>query len=88
MNRGLTLPGLSKAIGGTTIREGKSLPIADGCLRIDDEDIPVTLLNDDGSALYIEVDLLQGAHSLHAFFRDAKGNAICGAYYVRVSRLN
>lgn len=87
LNRGLTQGGLSEAIGGTAIREGKSLPIVDGCVRIDNEEVVATSRNHDNSAIAVNVDLSKGSHLLKAFFRDGRGREICGAYYVRVTRL-
>lgn len=85
LNRDLRAAGPAESIGGTAIREGVPLPIAYGCIRVDEESALSVRAKQDAPTVDIEVTLSKGQHSLNAFFRDELGQDICGAYYVRAT---
>lgn len=87
LERDLTLAGPASAVGGTSIREGKALPIAAGLLMADDG-TPVTINTEPGAVkLGATITLTKGNHQLRAWFRDKEGKDLCGAYYVRITKL-
>ena len=88
LGRSLTEDGPAKAIGGTSIRKGVALPIDAGCLSINDE-APVVIKKSGNSSNSISINctLKAGAQTLRAWFQNAEGRDLCGAYYLRVTRL-
>lgn len=87
LERDMTLAGPAEAIGGTKIREGKALPIAEGSLVLDDGE-PVVMTTTRGAVkLTTTITLQKGDHRIRAWFRDKDGKDLCGAYYVRITKL-
>jgi len=87
LQRTLTAAGPSTAIGGTKIREGKSLPIAYGCLSVNHTKPIVAKSNINAVSIVTEVYLKKGFNELQAWFKDQYNKDLCGSYYVRIQRL-
>jgi len=87
LNRSMDVAGLETAIGGTKLRTGKALPVAGGCVVLNGA-APV-LINGTPGATKIAVDIMlnAGNNTLQAWFKNKEGQDICGAYYVRLTRL-
>ncbi len=88
LTRDMTLAGPSLSIGGAPLREGRPLKIETGCLSIDGDE-PKVLRKDQrySDRIVIDEDLKSGPATLRAWFRDAQGRDICGAYFVRITRV-
>ena len=88
LNKKLTEPGLSTSIGGTKINKGKALPIHAGCISINNETEDVKNTEADAKDISFELNLPKGEIDFQAWFKDDKGNDVCGAYYVRIEKIN
>lgn len=88
LQRPLTLAGPAAAVGGTKLAQGRSVPVAAGCVSLDNAK-PQTLASEQEGAdnISMVVSIAKGRHTLRCWFRDSKGNDLCGAYYVKVERL-
>lgn len=87
INRSLTVSGPSVSIGGTAMRSGKALPIDAGYISINNA-IPVTnKVAGNSNSISFETNLTVGVNKLKAYFGNASGQYICGAYYVRLEKL-
>lgn len=87
LQRKLTEKGPSKAVAGSPIREGKELPIAAGCV-IMNKGVPVVKNSTaDATSISFDMDLQAGENSLQAWFKNKNGEDVCGAYYVKISKL-
>jgi hypothetical protein len=69
------------------MEEGLALPIAQARLMVERQQHTVTVEPGDKAAVFT-VQLSAGPTLLHTWFDDARGEPICGAYYVYVSRLD
>jgi len=87
LERQLTQNGPSESIAGTALRTGKSLPITYGCVQVDNSERITSSAAAGAVTVNTKVTLTKGSHLLKAFFKDRNKNNVCGAYYVRVSRL-
>ncbi|MET0393306.1 MAG: arylsulfatase [Chitinophagaceae bacterium] len=87
LEREMTRAGPAVAIGGTKIREGKALPVAAGSLVLDSGEQLILAGTPGATKLSTTVTLQKGAHQLQAWFRDKDGKDLCGAYYVRITKL-
>ena len=89
LNRALQKIGIDAAIGGTPIRRGKALPIQSGCLSINGAK-PLEAMKDNPGATEIrfDVNLTKKDRQLQAWFRDGQKNDLCGAYYVRLTKVD
>ena len=88
LERNLTDVGPDTSIGGTKLRTGKALNIEFGCISLNNRE-PVVMRKSDGKANKIVIDMIlpKGKHSLRAWFKDASGLNVCGAYYLRVKKV-
>jgi hypothetical protein len=69
------------------VAAGKALPIAGARLSIGGQELSVKTAADDKAAAF-RVKLKGGVKTrLHAWFQDAAGADLCGAYYAEVRRL-
>lgn len=86
LNQALNTAGITKAVGGTPLRTGKSLPIEKGCLSVN-ESAPVTEVKANAQATLIEmkVKLSRKDSTLRAWFQNNKGKDVCGTYYLRLT---
>ena len=88
INRKLTAVGPSVAVGGTSIRSGKALPIDVGCISLNNGN-PIEMKSAlNATQIAIETDIPTGLNTLKAFFNDINGQYICGAYYVRIEKIS
>jgi arylsulfatase len=85
--RELTSRGLEFAVGGTKIWEGRSLPIKSGCIIINDNSEIRNVTDPHSNKISFEKDLAAGDHAFQAWFRDENDNDLCGAYYVRFTKI-
>ena len=88
LGRGMTLRGPQYAVGGTQIREGKALAIASGSLLINNKRIPEVKTRHDATKIDFKINLKKGPAKIQAWLNDEEGLPLCGAYYVRIKRLN
>jgi arylsulfatase len=86
LNQALNTAGITQAVGGTPLRTGKSLPVEEGCLSVN-ERTPVTAVKKNAQATLIEMTVKLSAkdNTLRAWFRDGKGKDLCGSYYLRLT---
>lgn len=84
LDRSLTAAGPAQAVGGRKINPGKALPIAFGCVALNDGTPTVIKTTDDATEVTLEMTLSAGDQRLQTWFRDSAGQDICGAYYLRV----
>jgi arylsulfatase A-like enzyme len=87
LNRPMTVKGPAKAIGGTLLREGKAVPVAVGCARVDGGVIKEAVVKESDYQVAIEMELGKGPHELNAWFKDKEGKDVCAAYYVTIERI-
>ncbi|TZF82257.1 arylsulfatase [Pedobacter sp. BS3] len=87
LNRALTLAGPAKAVGGTKLRTGKPLDIASGCVSLNNGAAVTVNSKPNATAIPVEINIKAGENTLQAWFKDKNGQDVCGAYYVRVTRL-
>jgi arylsulfatase A-like enzyme len=89
LRRPLTAAGPAFAEGGTRLRTGRAVAVRSACLSIDGK-APLAGEKKDSGATEITVQaaLKPGLHTLQGWFRDGGGTAVCGAYYLRVTRLS
>lgn len=73
-------------LAGKLMNAGKALPIANAHLSIAGLERDVST-GPDAVAASFRVRLPAGRTQLHAWFRDAQGGDVCGAFYARVARL-
>lgn len=88
LNKKLTETGISTSIGGTKINKGKALPIYTGCISINNKKEIVKNAKADAKNISFELNLPVGEFDFQAWFKDEGGNNVCGAYYVRIEKLN
>ncbi len=87
LNRELTLAGPAEAVGGTGLRAGKGLDIAEGCVSLNGGAPARAVSRPGATSIALEIPIAAGANTLRAWFKDRQGRDVCGAYYVRVTRL-
>ena len=89
LNRALNEAGIGKAIGGTPIRKGKALPIQSGALSVNGR-APLTAdkASPNATEIRFDVKLTGKDRQLQAWFRDKQENDVCGAYYVRLTKVD
>ena len=86
LRRPLSQAGPDTAEGGTRIRAGKNVPVHAGCLSIDGQNPLVGAPADErSSGVVITTKMSKGDHTLAGWFRDGKGEDLCGAYYLKVT---
>lgn len=87
INRSLVVSGPSVSIGGTSIRNGKGLPIDAGYISINNTNPVKSTATTNATKITFETNLSAGVNTLKAYFADAGGQYICGAYYVRIEKI-
>ena len=88
LERSLTAEGPTKAVGGTPIRKGVSLPIDAGCFSVNGKAPLVAKKgNEEAHLVSFTTVLEKGEQTFRGWFRDAAGKDVCGAYYMRVKRV-
>lgn len=88
-DRALNIRGVSEAVGGYKLRQGRAIPIVYGCLSVN-EAKPVVQKSEGSEAISVvmETRLSKTDTTLRAWFKDDKMNNVCGAYYLRISYLH
>ncbi|MDE0103356.1 MAG: arylsulfatase [Bryobacterales bacterium] len=86
LERDLTKAGPAATIGGVLITPGKALAIRSAALSVNGANPTVSTAGKGARGVPFEVTLLEGRSTLQAWFRDASGRDISGAYYARVQR--
>lgn len=87
LNRNLNVKGPQFSIGGNIIRTGNSFGIKYGCLKIGSSDVKVKEAIDNSNSVLFETKLEKGETKLRAWFMDKNKNDVCGAYYVRLTKI-
>ncbi len=88
LSRKLTDIGPDKSIGGSNLRKGKKLPVEYGSLSLNgNAPVIIKKLNHSATCIPMEIEIKAGKNTLKAWFKDADGINLCGAYYVRVKKL-
>ena len=76
--------GSDKAVGGTPVREGKAVPVARTCARLNGGVLKEVPVRENDHQAVIEMELAKGIHQLNAWFKDKEGKDNCAAYYVTI----
>ena len=88
LNQSLTEEGPKKSIGGTALRKGVSLPITTGCLSVNEATPIIGKISvEEPHLIFLTCRLLEGEQTLRAWFQDGEGKDLCGAYYLRIKRI-
>jgi arylsulfatase A-like enzyme len=87
LNRALTAIGPATAVGGTTLQQGKSLPIDAGTVSLNNVVVSTVKSKPDATKISVEINMEAGENTLQAWFKDKDGKDICGAYYVNIKKL-
>jgi arylsulfatase A-like enzyme len=82
----LRLDPSGKSINGIPIPEGRALPISSGCVSLNGNEPKIKTRKPDATAIAIELKLPAGRNTLQAWFKDEKGQELCGAYYVKIKK--
>jgi arylsulfatase len=87
LNRQLTRIGPDTAIGGIKIRAGKAIPVKSGSLSLNGKAPIIERASYLATKISMIVEIPPGDNTLQAWFSNEDGNAVCGAYYLRVTRI-
>lgn len=85
MNRPLSAIGPGETIGGMPIDPGVALPIASGSLSLNGGDRLEARPNDNGTLIEFTIEIPAGKHTLQAWFHDASGRPLSGAFYATLA---
>lgn len=88
LNRDLNDVGPKFSIGGNHIRTGKAIEIEFGCMVIGNQSVKIqkkTLPN--SKSIVFETVLEKGETQFGAWFQDKNKNNVCGAYYVKLTKI-
>jgi arylsulfatase A-like enzyme len=85
LNRPLSVIGPGETIGGMPIDPGVALPIASGTLSLNGEDRLVAKPNYNGTLVEFNIAIPAGKHMLQAWFHDASGEQLSGAFYATLA---
>lgn len=87
LNRKLNGKGPEFSIGGKSINPGKALDIAYGYISIGNEEIKIQKTGQNLNAISFQKELKKGEARFRGWFADKNKNDVCGAYYVRFTKL-
>lgn len=87
LNKNLNEKGPEFSIGGNSIRTGNSLGITHACLAIGSSELKVEKAMPNSNSVLFETELEQGNTYLRGWFMDNDKNNLCGAYYVKLTRI-
>ncbi len=87
LNTKLNSKGPEFSVGGKSINQGKALEIAYGCISIGKEEIQIQKAVQNSSYISFQIELERGETQFRGWFMDNNENNICGAYYVRVTKI-
>jgi len=88
LQRQLTIAGPEQAVGGTDITPGKAFPIEFGCVALNNSRPVIMRASQGATKITIDITLPGGENQLQAWFNDKEGKAICGAYFLRMERID
>lgn len=89
LKRLLTAKGPATSYALTKMQMGKSVPIKYGCISINNTALFITSeTSGNATKIVTEIYLPAGNSDLQAWFKDEDKNDLCGAYYVKLERLN
>ncbi len=77
---------LGATLSGNITPPGKALPVAEAKLKVAGKELAEAVMGEARTAIF-KVNLPQGRTQLQAWFRDATGTDLCGAFFVRVTLL-
>jgi hypothetical protein len=87
LHRRMDIAGPANGVGGTPIRKGKAVRFSTACLSVNGQPPLVTRQSDPGfTEMTLEVDLHKGENSLQGWFKNEDDEAVCAAYYLRLTR--
>ena len=88
LNRSLTIVGPDKTFAETEtiLNPGKALPIEFGCFSLNNTEPMVAKTSPDATKISFGVKFEKGRNTIQSWFRDANGNDLKGAYYVRLTK--
>lgn len=87
LNTKLNSKGPEFSIGGKSINQGKALDISYGCMSIGNEEIKIQKAERNSSYISFQIELEKGETQFRGWFMDNNKNNICGAYYVRFTKM-
>ncbi|MEX2371362.1 MAG: arylsulfatase [Bacteroidales bacterium] len=87
LERSLMKAGPETTIGGTRIRTGKAVPIAFGCVSVNQDDPLVVPCNPGDTEIAMELNLRQGDNTVQAWFMDKGHRDLIGAYYISMEKV-
>jgi arylsulfatase len=87
LNTRLNSKGPEFTVGGKSINEGKAIDIAYGCMSIGNEEVKMQEADQNSNDISFQVELEKGDTLFRAWFKDSNKIDICGAYYVRITKL-
>ena len=83
----LASTGPETTVFGRAITAGKAMPITAAKAVVGDGQPMEAKVSGDDKGVAFEISLQRGKTTLRAWFQDAQGHDLCGAFYVKVQRL-
>jgi arylsulfatase A-like enzyme len=87
LNRKLNSRGPEFSVGGKSINQGKALDITYGCMSIGSEEIKIQKAEHNLNLVAFQIELEKGETNFNGWFMDSNKSNLCGAYYVRFTKL-
>ena len=87
LDRKLTSAGPDKTFANTKLVTGRALPIEYGCFSLNNAEALLNKSNSEATKVSFEVKLTIGKNTIQSWFRDANGNELKGAYYMRLNKM-
>ncbi|WP_296621676.1 hypothetical protein [Marivirga sp.] len=87
LNTKLNGKGPEFSVGGKSINQGKALDIAYGCISIGNKEQKVQKADQNLNYVTFQVELEKGETKFRSWFLDKNKNDVCGAYYVRLTKI-
>ena len=86
LNRSLAIAGPDKTFAETALNPGIALPVEFGCFSLNNSEPLVAKALPDATKISFDVKFEKGKNTIQSWFRDAGGNDLKGAYYVKLTR--
>jgi hypothetical protein len=87
LDKNLNSVGPEFSIGGNQINTGKAFEIDYGCMVIGSQNIKTQKTLPNSKSIVFETVLEEGETQFKAWFQDKNKNNVCGAYYVRFTKI-
>ena len=87
LNTKLNIKGPEFSVGGKSINQGKAIDIDYGCIAIGNEEMKIQKVDQNLDYVTFQVELEKGETNFRGWFKDSTKNDICGAYYVRFTKV-